>query len=243
MGKDNTEYDFIDIAIERPHDFSVGRKNFRFYPVTLAKMFLLRQHVDGLSIDMNILKTNPYLEAIRVSREHRDVCCRILAYHTAPNTYKDLYDTKSIITRKNYFFEKLDDEDLASLMIYVLTFDKTEQIYKNIGIDKEREKLGKVMEIKCKHDRNNITFGGLTIFGTFIQRLKEIGYSDNEILFERGYVYLKFMLADRVSSVYLTDEERQELPTSMGGNFIDANDPSSVGELSAYLSTKGLHIN
>ena len=236
------EYEIADVVIERPQEFKIGRKCFRLYPVTLAKMFLLKRQIDGLSINETILKANPYLESMRVARESKDVCCTILAYHTAPNTYKDLYNTQAITTRKNYFAKNLNEEELASLMILVLTADKTDEIIKYYGLDKEKERMQKVMAIKNKNDKNNLTFNGVSLFGTFIGQLKEIGYSDNEILFEKSYSFLRLMLADKVVNILLTDEERQQLYDKDGGSLMDANDPNSADKIRGFLAKKGIEV-
>ncbi|MBR4533879.1 MAG: hypothetical protein IKO85_04975 [Bacteroidaceae bacterium] len=234
------DYNLVDVIIERPYDFSVGRKHFSLYPVTLAKMFLLKRQVDGLGVDTNILKVNPYLEAMRVVRASRDICCHILAIHTAPNTKKDLFDQRAITIRKNYFIENLSDDDLATLIIVVLTSDKTEEYIKHLELDKERSNISRLMDIKRKHDTNNFAYGGKTILGTFIQQLKEMGYSDDEIRFEMSYSYLKLMLADKVVNIYLSDSEIKDLPADLGGTLLDGNDPNSIGQLNAFLASKGL---
>lgn len=235
----DNEYDLTDVIIGRPQEFKVGRKTFRLYPLTLAKMLLLKRQIDGLKLNMDILKANPFLEALRVVRDQRTTCCTILAYHTAPNTYKDLFDTKSIATRRNFFDKSLSDEDMASLLIIALD-DKADRLMKHLGLDKEREKLQEVLKVKQKHDKNSMSFCGLSLFGTFIGQLKEMGYSDNEILYEKGYAFLRLMLADKVTQIILTDEERKEIPESMGGTYVDANDPKNAEKIMAlFKNTKG----
>lgn len=235
----DNEYDLTDVIIGRPQEFKVGRKSFRLYPLTLAKMLLLKRQVDGLKLDMDILKTNPFLEALRVARNQRQTCCTILAYHTAPNTYKDLFDSNSIATRRNYFDKSLSDEDIASLLIIALD-DKTDRLMKHLGLDKERERLQEVLKVKQKHDKNSKTFCGLSLFGTFIGQLKEMGYSDNEILYERGYTFLRLMLADKVQQVILTEDEKNDLPDKFGGNKVDANDPENAKKIMALFKNKGV---
>lgn len=235
----DNEYDLTDVIIGRPQEFKVGRKTFRLYPLTLAKMLLLKRQIDGLKLNMDILKANPFLEALRVVRDQRNTCCTILAYHTAPNTYKDLFDTKSIATRRNFFNKSLSDEDMASLLIVALD-DKADRLMKHLGLDKEHEKLKEVLKVKQKHDKNSMNFCGLSLFGTFIGQLKEMGYSDNEILYERGYTFLRLMLADKVTQIILTDEERKEIPESMGGTYVDANDPKNAEKIMALFKNKGV---
>ena len=232
------EYDIADVVIGRPHGFMVGRKHFYLYPITLAKMYLLKRQIDGLHIDQTILNVNPFLEAMRLVNNDKEACCQIIAYHTAPNTYKDLFDNRSITIRKNYFVKEMDDDALASLLIMVLTGDKTDQIIKELGLDKERQRLNKVMEVKKKHDKNTVYFNGLGIFGTFIGQLKEMGYTDNEILYEKGYSYLRLMLADKVVTLHLTDEEKSEIPEEYGGTYLDASDPANAEKIIAALSQR-----
>lgn len=246
VGKDLEEA-LSDVLIGRPHEFKVEwkqkgmrkQKRFCLYPVTLAKTMLLRRHVETLNLDNDILSKNPFLEALRVVKERKRTVCTILAYETAPNSKKDLFDMKEITFRRDFFDKHLSDDDMATLLILALD-DKTDKLMKHLGLDKEHERMMKVMAVKQKHDHNSITFGGLSIFGTFIGQLKEMGYSDDEILYEKGYSYLRLMLADKMTQVILTDEESREIPTGLGGGFVDANDPENAKKIMAALKTRGV---
>lgn len=239
----DSDHDITDVIVGRPQEFKVGRKSFKLYPVTLAKMLLLKRLMDELSVNMEQMKVNPYLEALRIVRDRRKTCCRILAYHTAPNTYRGLFNTHAIAVRENLLGKGLDDEELATLVILVLTAEKTDAIIEHCGLNKERERMRKVMAVKKEHGRNTMTFNGLTVFGTFIARLKEMGYTDNEILYERGYSYLRLMLADKVVDIMLTDEERRKLYEADGGELMDANAPQSAAKITEYFAQKDVVIN
>lgn len=233
IGNRELDRELADIITARPHDFSVGRKHLRLFPVTLAKKCKLQPYLDAIGANTKALMMNPYLEALRIVSGHRRECCSILAIHTAPNTYKDLHDKQSLAVRRN-LINKLSDGDLSALMIEVLMADKTEQVIAHLGLDREHERVRKVMAVK-KGSKNNLTFGGLTIFGSFIGPLKEIGYSDDEILFERPYSFLRLMLADKMTSIYLSDDELQGVSEEDGGTMIDGNDPDSFGKLKSML--------
>ena len=239
--KKDIEYELADIITQKPHEIKVGRKLFRLYPVTLAKQFLLKRIMDGLSMNDAILKKNPYMEALRLAETNGKVCCHILAIHATPNTKKDLHNSKAITERRNVF-SKMSIEDVATLLIYVLTSDKTDRMIHELGLDKEQKRLAEVMEIKRKNGKNNISFGGLTIFGSFIGQLKELGYSDDAIIYEKGFTFLRLMIADKITSVYLTDEELQNVSTEAGGTMLDANDPASFDKLKG-LALRGVKFN
>ena len=146
--KTDIEYDLADVIIGAPHDFFVEKDRFRLYPMTLAKMFLLKRYFDELDFSEENVRLNPYMEAVRLAEEHTEVCCRIIAVFTAPNTYKDLYDYDAIEKRFERFKEKLSYEDIATMMVYVLTWDKTDALYRHIGLDKEEGRRVKRMEDK-----------------------------------------------------------------------------------------------
>lgn len=232
IGRD--EYDLADVIMGRPQEFKVGRKLFRLYPLTLAKALLLKRQTDVLGVNMEILKANPFLEALRVVRDHRQTCCTILAYHTAPNTRKDLFDSKSLATRRNCFDKNLDDVEIATLLISALD-DKADRLVRHLGLDKEQERLKRVMEVKKKHDKNTVSFCGLSLFGAFINPLNDFHLTDEQIVFELPYTYLRLKLADKIQQVILSDDEKRELPPDLGGDYVDANDPRNAGKVMAML--------
>lgn len=241
--KFNIEQCLTDVILDKPFDFGVGDRDFCLYPLTLAKKLLLQGQIERLALDMDILKKNPYLEALRVAHENKAVCCEILAYQTAPNTKADFYDTKSIDRRKKFFMADMGEEDVATLLVVILTSDKTEQLTVYLGLDKERERMNLIMKIKHKHGKNNVMFGGKSLFGSFIGQLKEMGYTDDQIRFELGYTYLSMMLADKVTSIYLSDEELKEIPTDMGGAMIDANNPAMKSAVMNMFKQSGVKVD
>lgn len=235
----NLEKEFADIVTEEPYEFTVGRKLFRLYPVTLAKTFVLRRVMDGLGIDWSLLRVNPFLEALRLVELHRKACCEVIAVHTAPNTYKDLFNSHAMATRRNVFLT-MNDKAIAKLLLLTLTSDKTDSVIRGYELDKERERLQKAIDVK--ETKNSPSFGGKTILGTFIAQLMEMGFSHDEILYERSYSFLRLMLADKVVSLYLSDKEQEKLPPDIGGSVLDGNDPASFTKLKSFLARKGMQI-
>lgn len=232
------EHALADIITARPHEIRIGRKTLRLYPVTLAKTFLLRRWMDALEINSALLKSNPYVECLRLAETQPDVVAQILAIHSAPNTQRDLHDSRAAVIRRN-LLRSVKTEHLAGLLMAVLTSDNTDQLADHLGITGERERLQEVLEVKREHDKNNLTFGGKSIFGTFIGQLKEMGYTDEEILFERSYSYLRLMLADKVTSLYLNDEELESLSQSAGGTLLDGENDGDLDALAALIKTGG----
>ena len=232
------DHALADIITAQPHEIRIGRKTVRLYPVTLAKTFVLRRWMDALEIDASLLKVNPYVECLRLAETEREKVSEILAVHSAPNTQKDLHDSRSRAMRRN-LFASVKTEHLAGLLMAVLTQDRTEELMGHLGLVAERERLMEVLKVKRAGDRNNLSFGGKSLFGAFIGQLKELGYTDDEILFERGYSYLRLMLADKTTSVYLSDEELGNLPQSAGGRLLDGDDEGDMDVLAALIKQGG----
>ena len=233
------EYELADVITAQPHEFTVGRKHYRLYPVTLAKTFILGAYMKALEINRENLYISPSLETLRVVYANKSVCCSILAIHTAPNTYRDLFCMKSRKDRANVFM-RMSNEDLASLMMAVLTSDKTDLLMQELGISREQERMRKAMAVKKKN--GSLNFGAVTVFGTFIVPLKEMGYTDNEILYEKSYTFLRLMLADKLTSVLMSDDEMQNLHVEDGGTLIDGNNPESAGDLRKFAEKHGIEI-
>lgn len=228
-----------DIVIGMPFPFTIGRKQLAIYPVTFAKSLLLARYIKSLGVDMQLLGDDINIEALRLAHEKHEEVAAILAIYATPNTKRDLFDEHKKAIRRN-ILAGASDEDLATLLIYVLTLDKTEEAMKHLGIDKERKRLSKALSVKKGSD-TTMSFGGVSVFGSFIGALKDMGYSDDEIIFELSYSYLRMMLADKITTVYLTDEERNKMPSDASGALVDAEAPGAVNKLNEFLATRGMN--
>lgn len=240
--EENLDYVLDDVIMGKPHDFRVGRKQFYIYPCTFAKKILLKRFLQELAIDNSLLSRNTYAEALRLVNEHRGLCCNIIAIYCTPNTYKDFTCRKALAEKRNVL-AGVNSKDLASLLLTILTSDHTAELMDYLGISKEQERMRNVLSAK-EDNRSSVHFGGLSVFGSFIAPLKEMGYSDEEILYERGYTFLRLLLADKPNSVYLTDEELSRLPALAvtQDSSLNASDPKNTEKIIASLSNRGVKI-
>lgn len=228
--KVNIEQSIADTIIERPHGFKVDGRQFYLYPVTLGKTYLLGRLVENLDIRQEIMSFNPYLEALRVAETKKEEALRIIAYHTARNK-EEVFDNLLIDERIEYFTEKLDNEDIAQLIITLFTEVSVDDYIKHFKIDKEKEAMNKVM--KCKKDsRNTYTFGGKSIYGSMIDFLAQrYGWTMDYIIWGISYKNLQMLLADMTTSIHLTDEERKRCRVSNDRNFISGDDMRNIDKI------------
>lgn len=219
--------DLADAIIERPQGFQIGHRQFYLYPVSLGKMYLLARLVDSLEVKKENLKVNPFLEALRLVREKRDVVCRLIAYHTC-RTKEEVFNNVLIKQRTN-LLAKESDSDLTTVLIMVLQSEKTSVYIKKLGIDKEQERLHKVM--KVKDTKNVLSFGGQSIYGTLIDAACDrYGWSYDYVVWGISYTSLRLMLADCIKTITLSDKERKKVHVSIDNEVVNGNDKQAIAE-------------
>lgn len=215
-----------DTIIERPRGFSAGDGHFFLYPLTLGKMYAVQPLIDALDINRDILQANVSAEALRLASEKRDMCLEVIALYTC-RTKDEVFDPAFQDKRKSEL-KGMSSEDIAVLLIVILTSDKTEQFIRHLKLDREHEDMKKVMDVKNRSDKNTYNFGGLTVYGSFIAPLMEMGMSWDEILWERSYTNLRLLLADKMNSIYLSDDERKQVHITKDRNRINGDDRAAI---------------
>ena len=98
--KELLEMNIADTIIERPIGFNIGSQQFYLYPPTLGMTYHLAGLFKSLEADARLVSTNPYLEAIRLCTEKKEVVCRILSNFTF-NRKEDVFDSVKIEARKS----------------------------------------------------------------------------------------------------------------------------------------------
>ncbi len=225
------DMNIADTIIERPHGFKVNQCQFYLYPVTLGKTYLISRLVECLGINLEIIKANPYMEALRLCQEKKEIVCRILSYHTI-NRKDELFDCNLVQERCGFFCKELDDDSMAQLLVMVLPEGDISTYVKHLGIDKEKEWQAKAM--KAKKDNNSLVFGGKSIYGTLIDAAcQRYGWTFEYVVWGISYANLQLLLADSVTSIYLSDEERKRINIPQDRNVINADDPENMAKIKA----------
>lgn len=236
------EMNIDDALIEKPHCFALeaegkGERHFYLYPVTLGKLHLLKRHTDNLDINFKNFERLPFHESLRIVKKQRDEVCRIITYHTLKKK-RDIFDYDLVEERVKLINEMASEEDLATLLIVILTKDDLESFKNHLGIAKENDRMRKVAEAKKKAQKsqNDFEFGGKSIYGTLIDTACErYGWSYDYVLWGISLVNLQLLLADRVQNIYLTDEEKNKVSAGLlnGGDTINADDKANMEKILA----------
>lgn len=161
----------------------------------------------------------------------KEIVCRILSYHTI-NRKDELFDCNLVQERCDFFCKELDDDSMAQLLVMVLPEGDISTYVKHLGIDKEKEWQAKAM--KAKKDNNSLVFGGKSIYGTLIDAAcQRYGWTFEYVVWGISYANLQLLLADSVTSIYLSDEERKRINIPQDRNVINADDPENMAKIKA----------
>ena len=221
------EMDIADTIMERPYGFRIGEQQFYLYPVSLGKTYLISRIVNSLEISSDIIKSNPYMEALRLCKNRKNIVCRLLAYHTI-NKKEEIFNNEAINIRCKFFEENLSDIEMAQLLVMVLTDDRVNKFIRYLGLDRERKELDRISKIKNKKG-NSITFGGKSVLGSLIlPACEKLNMTPQQVVWDISYSFLQMLMADAITSVYLTDEEKKEARISNDRMFIDADAPENI---------------
>lgn len=221
--RERMEMDIADTIIERPVAFNVGNRKFFIYPPTLGKTYLFARLFNELGANDRIIAANPYMEALRLCHEKKETVSRILSYYTF-NRKEDVCDNSKVESRAKWFESRLDDEELSTLFVLILSGDNTDEYIKFFGIDKEREERKRIAEVK--KDSSSITFGGNSTYGTLIDfACQRYGWTMDYVVWGISYANLKMLMADAITTIYLSAEERKQLHIFDDKEYINADDP------------------
>lgn len=228
--KRQLDFDIADIIMEKPQCFFIEKRQFYLYPASLGKTFLLQRHIEALELNRQLMTENPYAEALRIVVSKKINVCRIIAYHTINNP-GDLFNETFIDQRANYFAKYLSNDDIASLFLVTLSTSDISKYTKHLGIDAENRRREKVNRAK-KKDSNTFTFGGSSLMGALIvPACEKLNMTPRQVVWGIGYTYLQLLMADAITQVYLTDEERKRCKVSNDNVRINADSAEGMARI------------
>lgn len=224
--------DIANAITDRPVGMRIGNKQLYLHPPTLGKTMIVTSILNNLGMDMRIMKRMPQVELLRVAIDKKDECCKLIAYHTL-NRKNDILNIEKVNKRAEYIADNMEAKDIAIAMTIILLSDNYNNIIKQTGIDKEHQRMSKVQ--KVKKDKNTFFFGGKTAYGSLISTACEkYHWTYDYVVWGISYTNLRLMLADSITTIYLTDEERKRVhvPNKASEN-IKADDPKNYEKILA----------
>lgn len=224
--RNDIDTEIMDAIMERPYGFTIKRKRFYLYPITLGKSILLSRLIQALDIDRKIYDINPIYELYKAVEKSVTSACQIIAYATASGK-KEVCDFPWIESRIKYFSKHLSKEEIVGLLLVIFQFDKYVFFMDKLGLLREQKEQAKISKLKNK-DGNSVVFGGKSIYGTLIDAAcNKYGWSFEYVVWGISFMNLRMLLADATNVVYLTDEEKKNAGLTVGQDIIDMDDPNN----------------
>lgn len=231
-----------DVITGRPHDFTVGGSTYYLWPITLAKNMLLKPFVENLGLNAGKAHDAGGVLKLMIDQAYgrRAECAMVLSILTMENTRTAFYDYTGRKQRAKFFERELSDSDIAQLLATGMMCNHAHSLLEYFGMDRERERLNDALRAKEK-TRNSLSFCGISILGGFVASLLEMGFSYDEVVFERSYDLLYLMLMDKPVSLWLSDEELANIGGSAGA-LIDGESGNADQQLMAFFAGKGIEV-
>lgn len=214
-----------DVLIERPISFRLRWHRLFLYQPTLGKIQLITRLWDSIATPDTSKGEGLAFRVLDAAKTKKDVCLRLLAYATLPG---DDCLNERVVLKRIKLLRHMDTPDLASLVLSAVSMDYTKEIMEYRGIDKETERLSKLMKIKNK-DNGSISLGGKSIWGALLDTIcSRYGWSYQYVLWGISYSNLQLLLADQVKTVFLSDAERKRVGSLVEGESIKASDTEKM---------------
>ena len=224
-----------DILLERRHEFSVHGKRFVLVPPSLGVTLMIKGALDTLGLDMSMFEENPVFAWMPIVEKRPLDCCRFIAFGTCA-TRDEAMSGKDIDRKAAHFRKWLSSDEIISLVLIVLSSNKVAQFLKESGIEKEMERLRRVSA--CKENEVP-TFGGKTIFGQLIDpAIERYGWTYEYAVWNISYAALTALMADKVTSLVLTDEEKKKVPKKYlsTDDAISGDDPRNYDKIKSIMN-------
>lgn len=206
MKKDN-EAEYISTMLEMPQALTLRGKYFWIYPITIGTAHLTASIMKRMDINEALLKTDPTMETLRLATAKAADVAHIIAIRTSKD--RDDINSEAFLERVK-LFQEIGADDRAVLLQMILEPDNTQELMHYLQIDREMNAMRVARNAK-KKDRNTLTFGAVSIYGSLIdQACERYGWTYEYVVWGISYANLQLMLADSTKEIYLTDKERKK---------------------------------
>lgn len=227
-----------DTITERPLIITVGGKEprrFTLRPLSLGKTIAVERCLAAAAFNSAAYQQDSAAEALRCVVTQPDEACKALATAFA-GTRREVFDSAWIGSQADWLKNNLTAEGAASLFSAIIDSGRdADRIMRQLGLDKEREDMRSAM--RAKGTGSSLAFGGRSIYGTLIDAACErYGWTMDYTVWGISLTNLLMLLADKVSSFYLTKDERRKAHLRHSGERINGDDPTNFNKLRSMFS-------
>ena len=223
--------DVTNAILEMPTYYQVSGHDFYLYPPSLGVTMLMAEAMKRYKFD-EAIASGSIIGLYKLFREQKEVITHILALCSFENR-KDA-TKQNLVQERIKELKGIDANDGVALVMHALNYNADyDEFVKHFGIDEEYKQRKKVYKIK-EENSSGMTFGGLSIWGSLLDAACErYGWTKDYVMWGISYLNLNMMMADAITSVFLTEDEEKEL--GMHRHAINADDPRNAAMIRALL--------
>lgn len=197
--------DITAVMLDAEHCFEIDGRVIRLYPQTLGVAHMTASMMEGMGIRRDIMEHNATLECLRLAHRERAKVAMVVAVHAV----RAARDEAAVREVARYIERKCSLSELATLFMLVLRTNRVSEYMDALGITDEHKRMEKVK--KAKTNDNTYVFGGKSLYGALISAACEkYGWTYDYVMWGISYDNLQLMLADSVTTIYLSDEEKKQ---------------------------------
>lgn len=228
-----------DAITERPLLLTVGEgkgaRRYSLRPMSLGRTLEVERLLSEAGFSAEAYSRGKAEEALRCVVAQPDAACRAIATALAPRR-RGLTDSRRVARQAKWLKANFTAEDAATLLMTVVDIGgAADEIMRRLGLDREREDMRSAM--RAKGSSSSVSFGGRSVYGTLIDAACErYGWTMGYTVWGVSLTNLLLLMADKVSSVYLTKEERRKARLRHTGERINGDDPKNIGRLKSIFS-------
>ncbi len=217
------ETDIADAIMGVPRaSFEVEGKRYSLYPLTLGKALYLARFYRDLELNAAMMKEDKVSAYLMAAFSHKETACRIIAIHCADGAEAATGEAVETMTR--LFVDKMDTADIAKFLCLVENEGDPAEYIKYLKIDEDDEWRKKA--IKAKSGKGTLVFGGKSIYGTMIDNAcQRYGWSFDYVVWGISLLNLRLLLADSITTIYLSEEEMKRARIPEDRTYLKAEDP------------------
>lgn len=227
----NFELLITNAITEKPISFLAGSVRYYLYQPSLGVYLLSRSLIEAMGVDLTTLRLSSEVEALRLVHAEPEAALRLIVLNTLRGK-QEAHDERKIKRRMTQMERNLSHNELAQLLLLVLSQDSYNDITEHYGIRQEQERRNTIASIK--QDRYMLHFGGRTLYGGLLDFVcQRYGWTIDYCTWDISYLNLRLLSADASMSVYLSEEESKTYHAKQ--NVINADDPANSDAIRAFL--------
>ena len=204
-----------DAVIELPIEYKINDKIFCLYPPSLGSTLLINR-------------------AVEKNKGEKELIAEVLAICSFEKRSDARY-----VSKLNERAEEIGKAEITKLMpIYsmIAEWNKDQgKFIKHFRLDIEQRYMKRAHDAKDKNS-GSLTFNGKSIYGTLIDVVCErYGWTMDYAVWGISLVNLNMLVADKVTSVFLTDKENKRAAIPQDRDILKIDKNTDIKQILAHL--------